>query len=61
MAGIGTAPGGAVRAEDVRDFQPGTSHRGRRLSGRLLPPALGHPRLARFGFARLVDELVDRA
>jgi hypothetical protein len=46
MAGIDTAPGGAVLAEDVRDFQLGTGHCRRRLSRRLLPPALGHPRLA---------------
>jgi hypothetical protein len=26
MTGIGTAPGGAVVAEDVRDFQLGTRH-----------------------------------
>jgi hypothetical protein len=59
MAGIGTTPGSAVLAEDVRDFQPGTSHRCRRLSRRLLP--LGLAGLGLLRFVRLADELVDRA
>jgi hypothetical protein len=61
MAGIGMAPGGAVLAENVRDFQPGASHRRRRLPGCLLPPWLVRLQLARLGFAGLADELVDRA
>ena len=58
MTGIGTAPGSAVLAENVRDFQPGTSHR-QRLSRCLFPSGL-----AGFGLLRLVrlaDQLVDRA
>jgi hypothetical protein len=39
MAGIGTAPGGAVLAEDICDFQFRASHRRRRLCRLFLPPA----------------------
>ena len=57
MAGIGTAPGGTVFAEDIRDFQPEASHRCRRLSRRLLPPRL----LGSLRLGRLAGEFVDRA
>jgi len=37
MAGVGTAPSGAVVAEDIRDLQGRTGHRRRRLRRRALP------------------------
>ena len=48
MAGVGSAPGRSMAAEDIRDLQNWTRHNGRALRGR-------HVRLA------LPDELIERA
>ena len=56
MAGIGTAPGGAVLAEDVRDFQQWPGHAAG-LSARWLA-LLPWPPLRRAG--RLAERACDR-